>query len=93
MQREKLFNRDFTLVLIGQVISLFGNAILRFALPLHLLRETGSAALFGTVSAAAVLPMILCSLGGGVLADRVNKRNIMVGLDSGTAVLLSLIHI
>lgn len=88
MQREKLFNRDFTLVLIGQVISLFGNAILRFALPLHLLRETGSAALFGTVSAAAVLPMILCSLGGGVLADRVNKRNIMVGLDSGTAVLI-----
>ena len=38
--QTKLFRRDFTLVVIGQIISLFGNAILRFALPLYLLRET-----------------------------------------------------
>ena len=38
MQAEKkLFNRDFILVVIGQIISLFGNAILRFALPYYLL--------------------------------------------------------
>ena len=48
-----LFRRDFTLVVIGQIISLFGNAILRFALPLYLLRQTGSPALFGAVGAAA----------------------------------------
>lgn len=88
MRQEKLFHRDFTMVVIGQVISLFGNAVLRFALPLYLLRETGSAALFGTVSAIAFLPMILCSLAGGVLADRVNKRNIMVGLDFAAAALI-----
>jgi len=88
MQQEKLFQRDFTMVVIGQIISLFGNAILRFALPLYLLRETGSAALFGTVSAAAFVPMIFCSLAGGVLADRVNKRNIMVGLDFAAAALI-----
>ena len=35
--QTKLFRRDFTLVVIGQIISLFGNAILRFALPLYLL--------------------------------------------------------
>ena len=35
-----LFRRDFTLVVIGQIISLFGSAILRFALPLYLLRQT-----------------------------------------------------
>ena len=47
MQAEKkLFNRDFILVVIGQIISLFGNAILRFALPYYLLKETGSSALF-----------------------------------------------
>lgn len=88
MQREKLFKRDFTMVVIGQIISMFGNAILRFALPLYLLRKTGSSTLFGTVTAAAFLPMIFCSLAGGVLADRVNKRNIMVGLDFGTAALI-----
>ena len=44
--QTKLFRRDFALVVIGQIISLFGNAILRFALPLYLLRETGSSPLF-----------------------------------------------
>lgn len=80
-----LFRRDFTLVLIGQIISLFGSAILRFALPLYLLRETESAALFGAAGAAAFLPAVLCSPIGGVAADRVNKRNIMVALDFSTA--------
>lgn len=83
-----LFRRDFTLVVLGQIISLFGNAVLRFALPLYLLRETGSPALFGAVTAAAFLPMILLSLTGGVVADRVNKRSIMVMLDFTTAALI-----
>ena len=39
--RSAPFGRDFILVVIGQIISLFGNAILRFALPLYLLRQTG----------------------------------------------------
>lgn len=38
--REKLFHRDFTLVVIGQIISLLGNAVLRFVLPLYLLDVT-----------------------------------------------------
>lgn len=76
------------MVVIGQIISLFGNAVLRFALPLYLLKETGSAALFGLVTACSFLPMIVLSLLGGVLADRVNKRNIMVVLDYSTAALI-----
>lgn len=83
-----LFRRDFTLVVIGQIISLFGNAILRFALPLYLLRETGSPALFGAVGAAAFVPAVLCAPIGGVAADRVNKRNVMVILDFSTAGLI-----
>ena len=82
---HKLLGKDFALVVAGQIVSLFGNAILRFSLPLFLLRETGSSALFGMVTASSLLPMILLSLLGGVLADRVNKRNIMVFLDFSTA--------
>ncbi|MEG0013481.1 MAG: MFS transporter [Cellulosilyticaceae bacterium] len=88
MQKETIFHKNFTLVVIGQIISLFGNAILRFALPLYLLRQTGSAALFGIVTACSFLPMIVLSLLGGVMADRVNKRNIMVILDFSTAILV-----
>ena len=80
-----LFRRDFTLVVIGQIISLFGNAVLRFALPLYLLRQTQSPALFGAVGAVSFIPAVLCSPIGGVAADRVNKRNIMVALDFSTA--------
>ncbi len=85
---NKLFKRDFTMVVIGQIISLFGNAILRFAFPLYLLRETGSPSLFGVVTACSFIPMVIFSLFGGVIADRKNKRNIMVVLDFTTAVVI-----
>ena len=66
-QKSALFTRDFTLVVIGQIISLFGNAILHFALPLYLLRETGSITLFGAVNACSFLPMILMGPIGGTV--------------------------
>lgn len=88
-QSAPLFRRDFLLVVISQMISLFGNAILRFALPLHLLHTTGSSALFGAVTACAFAPMVVLSLLGGILADRINKRNIMVILDFCTAFLVA----
>ena len=84
-QKSALFTRDFTLVVIGQIISLFGNAILHFALPLYLLREPGSITLFGAVNACSFLPMILMGPIGGTAADRVHKGRIMVALDFLTA--------
>lgn len=91
--KEKLFTRDFTLVVIGQIISLFGNAAIRFALPLYLLNETGSSALYGTVTACAFLPAILLSPVGGIVSDRVNKRNIMVTLDFFTAGIIAVFSV
>lgn len=88
IMENKLFTRDFTLVVIGQIISLFGNAAVRFVLPLYLLNQTGSSALYGTVMACTVVPSILLSPVGGMIADRVNKRNVMVVLDFATAGLL-----
>lgn len=85
---HKLFSKDFTLVVIGQIISLFGNAVIRFALPLYLLNLTGSSALYGTVTACAFIPAILLSPIGGIVADRVNKRNVMVILDFFTAAVI-----
>lgn len=85
---QRLFSKDFTLVVIGQIISLFGNATIRFALPLYLLNLTGSSALYGTVTACAFIPAILLSPIGGIVADRANKRNIMVILDFFTAAVI-----
>lgn len=93
MINSKKYGKDFLLVVVGQIISLFGNAILRFALPLYLLRVTGSSALFGVVTASSFIPMIVLSLLGGVLADRVNKRNIMVCLDLVTALVVTAFYL
>jgi hypothetical protein len=72
MENSNKLGKDFMLVVAGQIVSLFGNAILRFSLPLYLLRKTGSSTLFGIVTACSFLPMIALSLLGGILADRVN---------------------
>lgn len=87
---SKLFNRNFTLLLLGQISSLFGNTILRFALSMYILEVTGSATIFASLLAISIVPTILLSPLGGILADRVNRRNIMVALDfvSGVSVLL-----
>lgn len=92
-KRKDLFSKDFTLVAIGQIISIFGNQILRYALPLYILNQTGSAALFGTVMAFSAIPMILLYPIGGIIADRVNKRNVMVVLDFCTALLIILFYL
>lgn len=87
--KEKLFTKNFTLLVLGQVSSLFGNFILKFALSMYVLEVTGSAAIFAGVLAFATIPTILLSPLGGILADRANRRNIMVALDvlSGISVL------
>lgn len=88
MERQRLFRRDFSLVVLGQIISLFGNAVLRFALPLYLFDQTQSPWLLGLVSAAGFLPMVLLTPVGGIVADRVDKKKIMVALDFATAALV-----
>ena len=75
------FNRNFTLVLIGQIISLFGSAIQRFSLSLYLLELTGSPAIYGNILALSILPYIFCAPIAGELADQVSKKKIMIYLD------------
>ena len=89
MKPKKLFHRNFSLMIIGQIISLFGNAILRFALSMYVLDLTGSAAAFGTILAVSMIPTVLLSPVGGIIADRINRRNIMVALDFTTAGLIA----
>lgn len=86
----KLSTRNFTLLILGQASSLLGNGALRFAVSMYVLDATGSAGTFSLIVALSMLPMIVLSPLGGVLADRADRRRIMVALDalSGLTVLL-----
>lgn len=79
-------NPTFYKITVCQIITLFGNAALQFALPLYLLRRIDSAALYGSVTALALVPMLLGTLAGGVLADRCRKQKIMAVLDTVSAI-------
>lgn len=79
-------NPTFYKITVCQIITLFGNATLRFALPLYLLCRIDSAALYGSVTALALVPMLLGTLAGGVLADRCRKQKIMAVLDTVSAI-------
>ena len=83
---QKLFTKNFSLLILGQLTSLFGNFILKLALSMYVLEVTGSAAIFAGILSAATIPTILLSPLGGVLADRADRRNIMVTLDALTGV-------
>lgn len=85
---EKLYHKNFNILVIGQIISLFGSSIQRFALSLYLLDLTGSAGIFATILAISMIPVVVIAPVAGMLADRGNKKNLMVILDVISGVLL-----
>lgn len=80
--RKRKFDFNFSLVLASQIISLFGGNIHRFALILFLVDFTQSPSLLGVITAISQLPVIFFAPLGGVLADRFNKKVLIVILDS-----------
>lgn len=81
-------NKNFIIIVIGQIISLFGNAIQRFSLSLYLLEFTGSAAAFANILAISTIPYILFAPIAGRLCDNINRKKIMVYLDLFCTVLI-----
>lgn len=77
----KMFSKNFKLLVAGQVISIFGSAILKFALSLYVLDISGRADIFATLLAISIVPGIILAPFGGAFADRFNRRNMMVGFD------------
>ncbi len=78
---KNILNKNFFILIFGQVISIIGNSTLNFVLGLYLLETSGSATTFGISAALAALPWAIFGPIGGMLADKYNKKNIMVILD------------
>ena len=75
--------RDFRLFFAGQSVSLIGNAAFTIALGWRTFSLTGEASSLGIVLAAQSAAMLCTLLVGGVLADRYDRRKLMVASDIG----------
>src|ERR1700685_677186 len=73
-----LQEREFRLYFTGQLVSLLGDAVTPFALAWAVLDLTGSARDLGFVIAAGTAPLVLFLLVGGVFADRLPRRGVML---------------
>jgi MFS family permease len=78
-------SRDFRLLWLGQIVSITGRQITVVALPLQVYRLTGSPLAVGMIGLAQVVPLILFSVFGGPVADRVDRRRLIVVTEMGMA--------
>jgi MFS family permease len=76
-----LREREYALLWSGQTVSVFGDAMLLLALSFAVLDLTGSVTDIGLVLAASRAPLVLTVLAGGVVADWVSRRWLMVVAD------------
>ena len=84
-------NRDFKVLLTSQGVSALGDAVTFTALPLLVLALTGSGLAMGIVGALQTLPDLVFGMVAGALADRTDRRRMMLLADLGRAVLTALI--
>jgi MFS family permease len=73
---------QFRLLFAGQVLSLIGDRVMLVALPFAVLEAGGSIESVGLVVAAELVPFLLFALVGGVLADRGDRRRVLIASDA-----------
>ncbi|MEW9125034.1 MAG: MFS transporter [Thermotaleaceae bacterium] len=78
--------RKFLLLWSGQLISAIGSGLTSFGLGVYVYQQTGKASAMALVTLLAFMPSLLLSALAGVLADRYDRRLLMVLGDSLSAV-------
>ena len=92
-KRNKLWNKDFTLLWQGQLVSYLGDVIYSFALSFWVLEVTGSTALMGFITAASMVPRLILGPFAGVLVDKWNRKKIIVMTDAIRGILSTFVGI
>lgn len=73
--------KGFFLVWLGQLVSIFGTALTRFAITVWIYQETGSATALSTAAFFAIAPTIFLMPFGGAFADRWDRKKVMIASD------------
>lgn len=80
------WRRDVTIFLSGQTISLFGSMLVQYAVMWHLTLETKSGGVMALYAVFGFLPQAVISIFGGVWADRLDRKKLIIGADATIAV-------
>ncbi|QQP14378.1 MFS transporter [Lysinibacillus agricola] len=86
MVDSKGFFKKFLLLWSGQLISTIGSGLTAFGLAIYVFQQTGKASAMALVTLLAFMPSLLLSPVAGVLADRYDRRILMVLGDSLSAI-------
>lgn len=76
-------SRDFRRLWVGQAVSFVGSTVTMASLPYQVFHQTGSSLAVGLLGAAQLVPLLLCSLLGGALADSLDKRRLLLAVTAG----------
>lgn len=79
--RIKIATRNIILMMIGKMTSLLGAGIYTFAMGLYVLKTTGSGVGFAITLICGSIPRMVCGPIAGAVADRINRRWVVIGAD------------
>jgi MFS family permease len=80
-------SRDFRLLLTSGLVTTFGTFITFVALAVQLKQLTGSTVAVGLLGAVELVPLVVCGLYGGALADWLDRRRMIIGCEAALGVL------
>ena len=92
--RKPLWTRDFTIITIGSIVSMLGNAMAGFAMSLMVLDYTGSSVLFAIYQMTYMVPQLIAPIVSGAILDRFSRKRMIYTLDfmmAGLYLLLGLL--
>ncbi|WP_026593060.1 MFS transporter [Bacillus sp. UNC437CL72CviS29] len=92
-EKNKKEMKNLFLYSTGKTISIFGTAIYNFALGLYVLKQTGSALSFAVTLILGIIPMVIINPFAGVIADKINKKTLVICMDLLSGILLVSVYI
>ena len=84
---KHLFGKDFCIMVVGQIITVFGTSLLRFGLSLFILDSTGREDIYATLYAVSSIPLLFSPVGGAII-DRFDRKRIMVLIDAANGIIV-----
>ena len=89
--QEKLWNKNFTLIIAGTIVSMLGNSISGFAIALLVLDNTASTFLYALFMVIYNAPKLIIPIFAGPYLDRYSRRKMIYILDYLSAALYLMI--